>query len=200
MEKILLPHKKYITKSIIVSCVSSLFSYGAIAGLGCLIANSNDAEPDVLSLIRQVSALAFLITVLISIPIIFLYVKNLKYIIQEDRVTVYRGILTKIQKNIPLRAVTDFILERSLLDRFLGIGAVKIQTAGQSPSASGFEGKLAGLLEYEATHDDLRQRIGKFHNEAGIPEAGGRNRESEETVLEQILNELKEIRKNTARK
>lgn len=200
MEKILLPHKKYVTKSIIVSCCSSVGFYGLIAGLVHLIAVSKRAEPAVVSAIWQITLLAVLITILVSIPLIILYIKNLKYIIQEDRVTVYKGILTKLQKNIPMRAVTDFILERSILDRFLGIGAVKIQTAGQSPSGGGYEGKLAGLLEYEDVHDDLRQRIGKLHNEGGIPAAGGGDQVSDETVLKQILKELTEIRKNTARK
>jgi len=201
MEKSLLPDKKFVTKSILVSLISSLFSFLFIGIMVHVIALSKDVGPAFFNWLWLVTALGFILTFIISIPIIILWIKNLKYIIREDRVTIHKGILTKIQKNIPLRAVTDFILERSLLDRFLGIGSIKIQTAGQSPSSStGYEGKLAGLLDYEALHDDLRKRIGKLHPVAEATTTEEPIHVSSETLLKQILAELKEIKKNTGAK
>ena len=46
---------------------------------------------------------------------------------------------------------------------FLNIGAIKIQTAGQSLSPSGYEGKLSGLIEYGHLHADLREKIKHLH-------------------------------------
>ena len=197
MEKSLFPDKKFVTKSILVSLISSLLSFLFIGILIHVIALSKDVDPAFFSWLWLITVLSFILTFIISIPIIILWIRNLKYIIQEDRVTVHKGILTKIQKNIPLRAVTDFILERSLFDRFLGIGSIKIQTAGQSPSSTGYEGKLAGLLDYEALHDELRKRIGKLHPVAESVTTDEPIHVSSETLLKQILVELKEIKKNT---
>ena len=200
MEISLLPDKKYVTKSILVSLISSIFSFLFIGVFIHLVALSKNPGPEFFSWLWLLTGLGFILTFIISIPIIILWIKNLKYMIREDRVTVHKGILTKVQKNIPLRAVTDFILERSLLDRFLGIGSIKIQTAGQSQSSTGYEGKLAGLLDYEALHDDLRKRIGKLHPVAESLTTEEPVRVSSDTLLKQILAELKEIRKNTGGK
>jgi len=176
--------------------ISSLLSFLFIGVFIHLIALTKNPASGFFNWLWLVTVLGFILTFIISIPIIILWIKNLKYIIREDRVTIHQGILTKIQKNIPLRAVTDFILERSLLDRFLGIGSIKIQTAGQSPSSTGYEGKLAGLLDYEELHDDLRNRIGKLHPVAESVTTDEPIHVSSETLLKQILAELKEIKKN----
>lgn len=91
---------------------------------------------------------------LISAPIIKLWINNLSYYIDEDRITIHKGILSKIKQNVPYRAITDFQLHRSLYDRFLGIASIKLQTAGQSPTATGFEAKLSGLIDW----DDLLEQ------------------------------------------
>lgn len=197
MEKVLVPHKKLVTKSLLVSLISSFFSYLFCGVIIHLVALTKKPVPDFFDWLWLITVLAFLFTFVLSVPFIILWIRNLKYIIQEDRVTIHQGILTKIQKNIPLRAVTDFILERSLFDRFFGIGSIKIQTAGQSPSSTGYEGKLSGLLDYEAIHEDLRQRIGKLHPVAEAATTVEPQHVSNETLLKQILAELKEIRKNT---
>lgn len=108
---------------------------------------------------------------IISVPIIRLWIKNLSYYIEEDRITIHKGILTKVQQNIPYRAVTDFQLHRSLYDRFLGIGSVKIQTAGQSHAESGYEGQMSGLLEWDKLHQQLRDKLKTMH-----PRKSGCNR------------------------
>jgi putative membrane protein len=92
----------------------------------------------------------------VSVPIIKLWIKNLSYYIEDDRITIYKGILTKQQQNIPYRAITDFILRRSLYDRVLAIGSIRIQTAGQSHTATGYEGQLSGLIDWEDLHQQLR--------------------------------------------
>ncbi|MCK5329951.1 MAG: PH domain-containing protein, partial [Candidatus Marinimicrobia bacterium] len=74
---------------------------------------------------------------IIAVPIVLLWIRNLSYRIEEDRITIFKGILTKVQQNIPYRAVTDFALKRTLFDRMLGIGSICIQTAGQTQNPSG---------------------------------------------------------------
>jgi uncharacterized membrane protein YdbT with pleckstrin-like domain len=135
---------------------------------------------------------------IISTLISYLWIKNLEYIILDDRVNIHMGILTKTQKNIPFRAITDFVLVRTLYDRMLGIGSLKIQTAGQSVQPSGYEGKLGGLVEYDKWHSELRTRIKSLHpiSESNTTRETGDL--SDVTLLKQILEELKEIKMNTS--
>jgi uncharacterized membrane protein YdbT with pleckstrin-like domain len=111
-------------------------------------------------------------------------------------VTLHKGILTKVQKNIPYRAVTDFILHRSLYDRFLGIASIRIQTAGQSQTATGYEGNIAGLVEWDDLHKNLREKLRTLHpvsESLGIKEPFPSSHGTH--VLTQILDELRAIRK-----
>ncbi len=134
---------------------------------------------------------------IIGAPIIVLWVKNLSFEVGDDKVTIHKGILSKIEQNIPLRMITDFRLHRSLYDRWLGIGTVEIQTAGQSQSATGYEGKLVGLADWEMIHHDLRRRLEMVHPTAGPSGAGAPDAVSgQDRTLELILEELRAIRRN----
>ncbi len=152
---------------------------------------------------RQVAIILWPITIgtivlmwAIATPIITLWIKNLTYYIEDDRITVFKGILTKQQQNIPYRAITDFVLHRSLFDRFLSIGAIRIQTAGQSRTPTGYEGQLSGLVQWEDIHQQLRSKLKILHPIAETTTAA----ESASILpsadkLQQILEELKAIRK-----
>ena len=83
-----------------------------------------------------------------------LWIGNLSFVIKDSSIAIYKGIFTKIEQNIPNSKVTDFVLYRDLFDRFLGIGSIKIQTAGAS-GESGFEGVLDGILDYNKVHKNL---------------------------------------------
>ena len=79
----------------------------------------------------------------------YLWIINLKYFIEDERLVIQKGILTKKHVSIPYSAVTDFTLKRSLYERWLEIGTLLVQTAGQSVEASGYEGKLEGLTDFD---------------------------------------------------
>ncbi|MBU0691150.1 PH domain-containing protein [bacterium] len=132
--------------------------------------------------------------------IVPLWVKNLSYSIEEDRITVNKGVLTKVQQNIPYRAITDFQLHRSLWDRALGIGSIRIQTAGQHTGGTGYEGVLSGLLDYEDLHTQLRAKLNKLHpvsdSVTGVTEKSASIKDDGfDNVRYQILEELRAIRK-----
>ena len=129
---------------------------------------------------------------IVIIPVVSLWVKNLSFIIEEDRVTIHKGILTKIQQNIPYRAITDFQLHRSLYERFLGIGSIRIQTAGKSHDGTGYEGKLSGLLDWDSRHADLRTRVKHLHP---LSESAAVTEPATKDTQTLILEELRAIRK-----
>ena len=120
-----------------------------------------------------------------------LWINNLSYIIKDSSITIYKGIFTKIEQNIPDNKVTDFVLYRDLFDRFLGIGSIKVQTAGAS-GQSGFEGVLYGILDYEEVHANLREKLVSTQTSN---ESVKSTNVSNETVLVDILSELKDINK-----
>ena len=187
------PDKKYYTKNIwmVITIIILIVISVALTNLIITLANGDPFAKTVLWWI----ALGCIISMIIIVyPLSHLWIKNLSYVIREDRVTIHKGILTKTKQNIPYRAVTDFVLHRSLYDRLLGIGSIRVQTAGQSQTGTGYEGNLAGLLDYDNLHSDLREKIKVLHPAStGNSQPNKSGTDSE--VLEDILSELKKIRR-----
>jgi uncharacterized membrane protein YdbT with pleckstrin-like domain len=191
------PHKNLLVKQWLVLLTITLL----IALLGVALQLLVPLGEGVTS--SQVAVILWPITIgtiflmwVISVPIIILWIKNLTYFIEEERITIYKGILTKVQQNIPYRAITDFILHRSLYDRFLRIGSIRIQTAGQSKNVTGYEGQLAGLARWEDLHQQLRGKIKNLHPIAEATTVAEKTIPlSSDDKLEKILEELKAIRK-----
>jgi len=164
-----------------------------------ILLTSGDQEA--ILIIWIVAAASILGMWVIGYPLTYLWIKNLEYTIYGDRVTIHKGILTKTKQNIPFRAITDFALVRTLYDRLLGIGAIKIQTAGKHMSSgSMYEGSLSGLINYDQLHAELREKVKTLHPSSGPLATGDAEETTGGDVMQEILNELKEIRKNTAGK
>ncbi|MDO9576646.1 MAG: PH domain-containing protein [Candidatus Cloacimonadales bacterium] len=185
------PDKKLITKSwlilITLSIVIVLFAF--VLYLIPAIDADVDFTPFTFYL-WWVVIIVILLMWIISAPIMILWIKNLSYFIEDDKIVIKKGILTKVKQNIPLRMITDFMLERTLYDRWLGIGSIKIQTAGQTQNATGYEGKLAGLLNWDELHEKLRSDLsGAKSSENDL----SKSPKSEQGTLENILIELKKI-------
>jgi putative membrane protein len=197
MENIIKPDKKLVTKqwgilfvlSFLVVLVALLFQF--------LLPLSEDVtSSDVSGLVWPIAGSVIFVLLVIVGPILVLWVKNLSYSVGEEKVSIHKGILTKVQKNIPIRAVTDFVVNRSIFDRLLGIASIRIQTAGQSQSPTGFEGNIAGIVEWEELHALLRDRLKRLHPiSESVTTREPALLTKEEDVLSQILDELKAIRK-----
>ena len=189
------PDRKLLTKQFYVLITISVFHLILGALLQILIPLGK-ANAEQVAIILWPIILGLLVLMwIISVPIIFLWVKNLEYFIEEERIRIHKGILTKIQQNIPYRAVTDFQLHRSLYDRFLGISSIRIQTAGQTQSPTGYEGNIAGMINWDNLMMELRGRLKRFHGEA-IEDANlERDASVQKDVFEKMLIELQNIRK-----
>ncbi|MBL7112067.1 MAG: PH domain-containing protein [Bacteroidales bacterium] len=199
MENSIKPDPKYFSKSIwILVTVSGLVV--VIAAILTLIFLLTPGDPMAEAKVWICAAGIIILKWIISYPIIVLWIKNLKYVIYDDRVSIHKGILTKTVQNIPFRAITDFALVRTLYDRALGIGSIKIQTAGKSmQSGSKYEGSLSGLLDYESLHTDLRARIRSLHPGTDTAATVDSTKPESRNTLEEILKELKEIRRSLNR-
>lgn len=184
------PDRRWVTKQwLVFGTITALLALGA--GIAHLIVELAVADRDVASMAIVVIWLgvgaAVALMWLISVPIVLLWFRNLSYLVEEDKVIIRKGVLTKTQQNIPVNMVTDFRLQRTLYDRALGIGSILIQTAGQSANPTGYEGKLAGLSEWDDLHEDLRGRVRRGGTPR--PEAVGPD------PLDDILGELRQIRR-----
>lgn len=191
------PNRKLYVKQWFTLLTVSVFILLIGLLLQLLIPLNGKVSPDQLAQILWPIVLAVILLLwFISVPIIILWIRNLRYFIEDDRITIHKGILAKIQQNIPYRAITDFMLHRSLYDRFLGIGSLRIQTAGQSQPAANYEGKLSGIENYRELHEQLQGRVKVLHpfvEAAGVADAA--KPQSNEMWFQQILSELKAIRR-----
>ena len=185
------PDKKLITKSWLTLITISIFI--VIFALLLLIIPALDSDiafSEFTHYLWLIIIGVILLMWIITAPIMILWIKNLSYFIEDDKIVIKKGILTKIKQNIPFRMVTDFMLERTLYDRWLGIGSIKIQTAGQTQNATGYEGKLAGLINWDELHEKLRSDLTEARSSTKeIPESP----EVDKEALENILIELKKI-------
>ena len=197
MENAIKPDKKYQTAQLLIlSVLSSLIIIGAVV-LNIIIYLEAGSDSDGIMVIWLLCLGLISIMWIVSFPLIYLWIKNLSYFIHDDRITIQSGIITKKEQNIPYRSITDFVLARGPFDRILGIGTIKIQTAGQSTSATGYEGSLSGLLDYEPLHADLREKLKSLHPISESITTSESVKQSDDSILVQILEELKEIRRNT---
>ena len=197
MENAIKPDKKYQTAQLLIlSVLSSLIIIGAVV-LNIIIYLEAGSDSDGIMVIWLLCLGLISIMWIVAFPQIHLWIKNLSYFIYDDRITIQSGIITKKEQNIPYRSITDFVLARGPFDRILGIGTIKIQTAGQSTSATGYEGSLSGLLDYEPIHTDLREKLKSLHPISESITTSESVKQSYDSVLVQILEELKEIRRNT---
>lgn len=190
------PNPRWLTKQYLtLGTISLLLAVvGGIVHLILALTLSGDDASTGILVTWLVAGGVVLLMWLIALPIVILWFKNLEYVLEEDKVIIRKGILTKIQQNIPMNMVTDFRLQRTLYDRPLGIGSILVQTAGQSTTATGYEGKLAGLENWDELHEDLRRRI---RSERGMRAPGYDRTEEMGAVLEEIrsIRQLLEARR-----
>ena len=188
------PDKKLFTKQLYVLLTISflVLLVAAILQITIPLDPKNSAN-SVAAIVWPITFGVIILLWLIAVPIIKLWINNLSYFIDDDRITIHKGILSKIKQNVPYRAITDFQLHRSLYDRALRIGSIRVQTAGQKPSATGYEAILSGLVDWDSLLEQLRDKVKMLYPKIDTA-ATGSSLSTEKEILQNILDELKEIR------
>ena len=181
------PSPKYLTRMRLVATIIAL----AILTGGLLLATILAAGGEV----RVRGALFFLFIIavldgawwLVAMFLIGPYFRSLRYEIQDDEVVVRAGIWTKSVKHVPYRTVTNLTVKRDVIDRWLGLGTLNIQTAGMS-GQTGAEEHLVGLEAVQEVYDGVATELRRFRGGMAPTQAGL----EEEIVLTQpdALNEL----------
>ena len=119
------------------------------------------------------------------------YFRSIKYELSDKEMIVYRGIIQKIVKVVPLRAITNIAIVRGPLDRIIGIGRIQIHTAGYSTS-QGPEERIDGLINYQEIYKELMNKIKPL--QPMTPLASLEEEKDPEEINLAILKELQEIK------
>ena len=119
------------------------------------------------------SLLALFFAPIVFVPMFFKY-HTLRYRFDEEGVSASWGILFKREIYLTYKRIQDIHVRRNVVERWLGIGTVDVQTASGSSSA---ELSVEGREDYEAVRDFLYRRMrgwaGDGAGAGAVPGAGG---------------------------
>lgn len=87
-----------------------------------------------------------------------LYCRSIEYEFAERDLLVRRGIITRSESMVPYRMVTNVEVKRGPIARALGIGTLKVHTAGFSQQTQS-EATLNGLADWAEVRQGLLERI-----------------------------------------
>lgn len=97
---------------------------------------------------------------LIGFPIVFLVhlfkYETLRYRFDDDGVSMSWGWLFRREINLTYRRIQDIHLTRNILERWMGLATVSIQTASGSATP---EMQIVGIMEFEALRDYLYRQM-----------------------------------------
>lgn len=94
--------------------------------------------------------------VVIALPLLYFRYHTLRYKFDDEGISMRWGILFRRQINLTYARIQDIHLTSGVLQRWLGLADIKIQTASGSAQA---EMTIEGLLEFEAIRDFLYARM-----------------------------------------
>ena len=124
----------------------------------------------------------------VLLPLLYFRYYTMRYRFDADGIHMSWGILSRHEIMLNYSRIQDIHLHSSLIERYLGLARIEIQTAAGSSNA---EMVLEGLSDHEAMRDFLYSRMRGAHN-AATPSATTEGESA--TLLREIAEELKAIR------
>src|SRR5690242_18312817 len=120
---------------------------------------------------------------IILLPLVFRY-ETLRYRFDDEGVFMSFGVIFRREMQLTYARMQDIHLSQNIIERWLGIGTVTIQTAG---AGEGGDMKLEGLRNFEAVRDYLYARMRGVREKALTP---GEPHGTEEQLLMEIRDSL----------
>ena len=93
---------------------------------------------------------------IVLLPLRYFRFRTLRYVFDNEGVTMRWGILFRREISLTYARIQDIHLNSNVVERWLGLGRVQIQTAS---GQSGAEMTVEGLPDYEAVRDELYRRM-----------------------------------------
>jgi putative membrane protein len=149
--------------------------------------NPRELEKPDPSLLRYYALMALLTgpgIIVMFWPLFFKY-ETLRYRFEDDGMSMSWGILFRHEIHLTYRRIQDIHLSRNLIQRWLGLATLSIQTASGSASP---EMNIEGILEAEKLRDYLYT---KMRGARGQDESGPG---AEQQPQDEALTLLREIR------
>ena len=124
------------------------------------------------------------------------YYSSIKYVFEDDKLIVTRGVWWRTKSVVPYNRITNINIYQGPISRHFGLARLSIQTAGFSGvSSSGHrtaEAEIIGIKSFEETKDYVMNFVKGMMPQAVEAEAEVRATGS---INEQLLQELRRIRK-----
>jgi len=129
----------------------------------------------------------------VLMPLLFFRYETLRFRFDREGIHMRWGILFRRQVNLTYARIQDIHLTSGVIQRWLGLADVKIQTASGS---SGAEMTLEGLLEFEAVRDFLYTRMRGYRDKSqDTPARAGEGTDALATqLLREAIDELRATR------
>lgn len=169
-----------------------------------------DRRPD-RALLTYYSLSSFLLGPLFFVALLPLYFRyhTLRYHFDDEGVSMRWGILFRREISLTYSRIQDIHLSSNLIERWLGLARVQVQTASGTASA---EMTIEGLKDYDAIRDFLYSRMRGVRNHqvaGGLPlavpvssEQAAPHRVDQEDLselLKAIAREVRELRNDLER-
>lgn len=127
------------------------------------------------------------------------YYRRLRVILTSRDLKVYRGILNRTEKTIPLEKVTDLAVYDGPIMRYFGVKGMRVETAGQS-SGPGALVTIVGIEETDGFRDMvLSQRDRVTDRDDASPAAPSSAPVSAVTSNGEVLQTLQQMRDSLQR-
>ena len=147
-------------------------------------------HPNLMKVYFIQSVLANVLFPILIVPLYFRY-HTLRYKFDDEGISASWGILFRREVYLTYKRIQDIHVKRNVIERWLGIGTVEVQTASGSASA---ELSLEGMSDYEAVRDFLYRRM-RGHGGAPAQPADAQAPDETAQLLRAIRTELEGARR-----
>ncbi|PIO00408.1 hypothetical protein COT72_01740 [archaeon CG10_big_fil_rev_8_21_14_0_10_43_11] len=108
-----------------------------------------------------------LITPFVVAPLIELYRKTTNYTVTDERLTSEFSLFNKRSESVGFEAITKVEVNQNMIQRFVGVGDVKIKTFGSDGYSLTFKGILKPYKIESLIYDQMREtrkKTGSFES------------------------------------
>lgn len=193
MQKNYLPNPRYRTKLYLTITLVALAIQAGVILLAGLISLDGDSGPRAAWITLVICTALNGLWWAPAMAWSSFYYRSLSYEIGAEQVIVRQGVLTRAVKHVPYRTVTNITVKRGLIDRWLGLGTLEIQTAGMSGTHQA-EQSLAGLADPQVVYDLVAAQLGRFRGGLAPTQAETETPAGIEETLAALLVEVRAIR------
>ena len=143
-----------------------------------------------------VVALLTLLAFPVTMIVLYIKYRTMRFRFDQEGIWKSQGLLWRHETNVAYRRIQDIHLTSGIIQRWLGLATVSIQTAAGSSTA---EVTIDGVLEAEALRDYLYTRMRGVrdgtHAAAQMPEGASDGETSDETLalLTEIRDSLRQL-------